>query len=261
MSVSTMMVVPGRKRARPTMRAEVLLLAEQFWHRLGGPYPIPRDIERAAMLAYPVAVVKLPRLTVEVITSWLRARGAPVTVPLCDGEMSGCVVAHRGCAVIFVAGTDPTDEQRATIAHELAHFIRHYLGLRERAVRALGHRILEVLDGDRLPTFAERARSVLRDVPVGVHVHMLARDDRRGVIARVEREADELALELVAPHDVAADYLGGANASGGSARERRRALARYFGLPSQWFAPYAPDQPRQPSDRIGALLTQLRRNQ
>lgn len=243
------------------MRAEVLLLADQFWERLREAFPFPRDIERAAMLAFPLAVVKLPRLTAEHIASWLRARGTVVAVPLCDGEMAGCVVAHRGRAIIFVSGTDAADEQRATVAHELSHFIRHYLALRERAIRTLGSAIIEVLDGDRAPMYAERVRGVLRDVPLGVHVHILPREDRQGVIAQVEREADELALELVAPREAAAEYLRSIGASGLSPRERRRALGKQFGLPPQWFAPYAPDQPSRPSDRLGTLLTQLRRGE
>lgn len=243
------------------MRAEVLLLAEEFWQRLQEAFPFPRDIERAAMLAFPVVVVKLPRLTVRRIAAWLRARDAVVTVPLCEGEMAGCVVAHRGRAVIFVAGTDPADEQRATVAHELAHFIRHYLVRRERAVWALGVAITEVLDGDRAPTYAERARGILRDVPVGVHVHVLPRDDRQGIIAEIEREADELALELMAPRETAASYLHNIGASDLSPRERRRALGKQFGLPPHWFAPYAPDQPSRPTDRLSTLLTQLRRGE
>jgi hypothetical protein len=243
------------------MRAEVLFLAEQFWGRVHEAFPFPRDIERATMLALPVFVVKLPRLTVERIASWLHARGAAIAVPLCEGDMAGCVVAHRGRAVIFVAGSDPADEQRATVAHELAHFIRHYLVPRERAVRTLGVAIVGVLDGDREPTYAERARGVLRDVPVGVHVHILPRGDRQGVIAQVEREADELALELLAPREAAAEYLRSIGAPDLSPRQRRRLLGKHFGLPPNWFAPYAPDQPSRPTDRLGNLLTRLRRGE
>jgi hypothetical protein len=243
------------------MRAEVLDLADQFWGVLPEAFPYPRDIARAAMLAFPVVVMKLPLLTVERIASWLRARGAVVTIPLCEGEMAGCVVAHRGHAVIFIAGTDPADERRATVAHELAHFIRHYLVPRQRAVGALGAAIIEVLDGDREPTYAERARGVLRDVPVGVHVHVLPRGDRQAVIAQVENEADELALELLAPRATVAGYLHSIGASDLSPRERRRALGKQFGLPPHWFVPYAPDQPTRPTDRLGTLLTQLRRGE
>lgn len=243
------------------MRADVVLQAAEFWELAGGPPSFPRDIERAAMLVHPLAVVKLPRLTTHDIATWLRTHDVVVSAPLCEGEMAGCVVAHRGRAMIFVAGTDSPEEQRATVAHELAHFIRHYLAFRERAVRALGPAILEVLDGDRAATFVERARGLLREVPLGVHVHVLPREERGGVIDQVEREADELALELLAPREVATEYLRSIDASGLSPRERRRALGKHFGLPPQWFAPYAPDQPSRPKDRLGALLTQLRRSE
>ena len=243
------------------MRAEVLLIADQFWSGLREAFPFPRDIERAAMLAFPIAVVKVPCLTAEGIATWIRARGGVVTVPLCEGEMAGCVVAHRGRGAIFVAGTDNADEQRATVAHELAHFIRHYLVPRERAVRALGAGIIEVLDGDREPAFAERARGVLRDVRVGVHVHILPRRDRREIIDQVEREADELALELLAPRETAAEYLRSTGGTHLSPRERRRTLGKHFGLPPDWFASYAPDRPSRSGDRLGALLTQLRRGE
>jgi hypothetical protein len=109
------------------------------------------------------------------------------------------------------------------------------------------------------PTYAERARGVLRDVPVGVHVHVLPRGDRQSVIAQVEREADELALELLAPREMADGFLRSLAATDLSPRERRLALGLHFGLPPDWVAPYAPDQPRRSTDRLGTLLTQLRR--
>lgn len=243
------------------MRTEVVLLTEQFWARAGEVFPFPRDIERAAMLAYQVVVVKLPHLTADRIASWLRTRGAVVPMPLCEGEMAGCIIAYRGRAVIFVAGTDTSDEQRATAAHEVAHFIRHYLLPRERAVRALGSAIIEVLDGDRIPTYGERARGVLRDVPIGVHVHVIPRDDRDDIARRVEREADELALELMAPRRTAGEYLNNIFGSDLSPEERRHALGRQFGLPPAWFAPYAPDAPTLSTGRIETLLTQLGRDE
>jgi hypothetical protein len=248
-------------RAGLIVRAEVAILAGQFWARVSEPFPFPRDIERAAMLAVPVVVMKLPRLTTGTIAAWLTARHATVAVPLCRGEMAGCVVAHRGRAVIFVSGTDPAEERRATVAHELAHFLRHYLAVRERVVQALGPRILEVLDADRPPTFAERGRSILRDVRLGMHVHVLPREDRRGAVAQVEREADELGLELAAPCEAVEGVLRSMRTNGPTAHERRVVLGQHFGLPPEWLLAYVPDPPAQPRDRLGALLTQLRRRE
>ena len=83
------MVTMSTEMTEAAVRAEVISLADQFWGRVRDAFPFPRDIERAAMLAFPVAVVKLPGLTVHRIASWLQARGAGVVVPLCDGEMAG----------------------------------------------------------------------------------------------------------------------------------------------------------------------------
>src|SRR5687768_2634583 len=98
-------------RRAMVVQAEVALLADRFWARVGELYAFPRDIERAAMIALPIVIVKLPRLTSQTLAEWLRARGAIVVVPICETNMAGCLVAHRGRAVIFVAGTDAVNEQ------------------------------------------------------------------------------------------------------------------------------------------------------
>jgi hypothetical protein len=250
-------MVIARTLRMTVAQAEVALLAEEFWSRVGESYGFPRDIERAAMMAFPIVIVKMARLTSQTITHWLRARGAPSAVPLCDSEMAGCLVAHRGRGVIFVAGTDTPREQRATVAHEVAHFIRHYLAVRHRALRAIGPSIVGVLDGDRPATFSERAQSVLQNAPIGVHVHVLPRDDRSDIIARFEEEADELALQLVAPYEVVVEYLRSSSVVDG-AHERRNALSTYFGVPAAWFVAYVPDQHKRANDPLGTILTQLR---
>src|SRR5690349_20543374 len=171
------------------MTADVLFSARSFWLRVGQDYAFPRDIERAAMTALPVVIVKIPRLTSQGITAWFKSRAVEIAVPSCDSGMFGCLVAHRGKGVVFVDGTETVEEQRATVAHEIAHFLHHYLAVRDRAVGLLGPAITEVLDGDRPATFAERARSVLHDVQIGVHVHFMPRDEGSALIGRIEREA------------------------------------------------------------------------
>jgi hypothetical protein len=218
-------------------------------------------MERAAVIALPLMLVKLPRLTVEALAAWLWQRGVSLAAPLCEGEMAGCVVAHRGHAVIFLSATDPDDERRATLAHEVAHLLLHYLAPRDRALRALGPAILEVLEGERQATFAERTKGALRDVQLGVHVHVLPRDTRRSIISRVEREADELGLQLVAPREAVLDYMRAAGLTSIRPGECRLELARQFGLPQDWFLGYAPEERTQPRDRLGAMLRELRRTE
>jgi len=246
--------------SRVMMKAETLEVAKAFWEQAGDPGPFPRNMERAATLALPIAIVKLPRLTVATLASWLRKRGIEIAAPVCEGDMAGCVVAHRGCAAIFVCATDPEDELRATLAHELAHVLRHYLAPRQRVIAALGPDVRAVLDGERPASFAERAKGLLLGVQVGVHVHVLPRDGRHGAIARIENEADELALQLVAPRDAVLDVLRESAALSASARDRRKLLAERFGLPPDWFAVYAAER-TGPSDRLGSMLTQLRRSE
>lgn len=241
------------------MKAETALFAREFWARVGEVGPFPRNIERAITLALPVVIVKLPRLTVDLLASWLRRRGVSVQVPPCDGEMAGCVVAHRGHAVIFVCGADPDEEVRATIAHELAHLLLHYLAPRERAVRLLGNRLVEVLDGDREASFAERARGLLQNVGVGLHVHVLPREENDSVVEQVEREADDLALELAAPRKDVVEFLERAATGNLSPRRLREALATQFGLPVGWFRAVVPERRAQPADRLGSILTRLGR--
>jgi hypothetical protein len=239
-----------------TVQTEVALLAQEFWRRVGESYTFPRNIERAAMTALPVVIVKIPRLTTRAVLTWFEARSAVVKVPPSPEGMVGCLVAHRGKAVIFVDGTDNDQEQRATIAHEIAHFLRHYQSIRDRAIRTLGPSVVEVLDGDRPPTFAERAKSVLHDAPIGVHVHVLSRVDRVDLVAKVEREADELALELIAPFQAARLLLNGAPSS--SPVAQRTALSRHFGLPEQCFHAYAPNVAPPRVDPLGAIIGKLR---
>ena len=236
--------------------AEVLLLARGFWLRVGVDYEFPRNIERAAMTALPVVIVKIPRLTSDGITTWFRSRSVEVAVPASESGMLGCLVAHRGRGVVFVDGTESVEEQRATVAHEIAHFLRHYLALRDRALKALGPAVVEVLDGDRAPTFAERAVSLLHDAPIGIHVHFMPREHGSDLIAQVEREADALALELVAPRHAAVQVLDALTAQ--TPRQRRQVLAGHFGLPEEWLRAYAPDPHRAKPDPLGAIMQKLR---
>jgi Zn-dependent peptidase ImmA (M78 family) len=239
------------------MKAETLFFAKAFWDQAGDPGPFPRNMERAITLALPVAIAKLSRLNVEVLAAWLAQRHVPIKVPHCDGEMAGCLFAHRGHAVIFVAATDPEDEVRGTLAHELAHLLMHYFALREQALRAVGRGILEVLDGDRPATFAERTKGLLRHAVIGPHVHVLPRDDSRDTVSRIERQADQLALQLVAPRAAVLAFIRQSEAS--TPRQRRAQLAERFGLPANWFHDYATDGISQSHDRMTAMLTQLRR--
>ncbi len=183
--------------------AWVTELVEAFWQEADVAAPFPRDLGPAIAYALPLTVVRLPRLHVVDLRGWLRAQEVACACPEADRPLRACLAAQGGMGIIFLDGTDPADEQRFSLAHELGHFLRHYRQPRQRTLRQLGAEIADVLDGLRPPTAQERLRGLLRDVPLGLHLHLLRRGRRRRIVnaavAQAEEEADRLAYELLAP--------------------------------------------------------------
>jgi hypothetical protein len=205
-------------------------LADRFWADAGAAEPFPRDLRRAIARAVPLTVVSLPDLRLAGVRDWLLRNGVACPCPGRDRRLRGCLVARSECGVVFLDGADPEDEQRFSLAHELAHFLRHYHRPRREAVRRLGELVSEVFDGLRPPTTAERIGALLADVRVGFHVHLLGRDGGAAV-AVAEREADRLAFELLAP---AAAVL-----PGGTEAVLAERLGSRFGLPPAKARAYA----------------------
>lgn len=179
-----------------------------FWSKLG-PVQGERALEELAPLALPLAVVPLPRLRISTAASWLSTRGVEPDLPYADRPLRGLLLSWRGSSLLFVDGSlDPAD-RRLTIGHEIGHVALHYLPDRAR-LRRLSPALLDVVDGHRDLTPAERVTATLEGVPLGVQTHMLARDGRGDASASTEaaeREAAEFALELVAPEAAVAKLL------------------------------------------------------
>jgi hypothetical protein len=237
----------------------VAAMAARFWADGGLDQTYPRNVERAAMLTLPICVVKLSSVTVARVQHWLAARGIAVRVPDDARDLMGCVICHRGQAILFACGSDAEDEIRITIAHELAHVLVHYFLRRDAAIAALGTQVVSVLDGDRLPTQSERTRAALAGLRLGPHAHLIPRNCLDARVDRAEAEADDLALELVAPRR-AVDAQLRALPAAMLAEERRVALGRYFGVPSMWFRLVAPDEVMsRPTSFVGHILAESRR--
>ena len=185
------------------------ILAHEFWVGTGLQDTFPRNIERAIAMKLPLALVKLPQLNTKVIGQWLeqrriitplaplRGRRAVRPFPLDQRDLLGGLIAYRGYGLIFICGSDDPEEQRLTVAHEVAHFLVDYLHPRQQVIQALGEPIAEVLDGLRKATPSERAAAILSHLRLGAHAHLLPRpgkdEDSQWVVAAAEDRADRLA--------------------------------------------------------------------
>jgi hypothetical protein len=171
------------------------------WARRGG------DIEAAVAWSAPLAVVVLPNLDARRARGWLAERGAWLGDGDRDRPLRGLLLAARGVGIVFLDGTLEPAERRFTVAHELGHFLLDYLEPRERVLRE-APALLEVVDGRRPPTRADRAHALLARVPIGLHAHLLERDPHGGAapgIEAAEDAASQFALELLAPWPAARD--------------------------------------------------------
>lgn len=186
-----------------TMPLWVTETAELFWAMVGEQEDPPRDLRVSIAKALPLSIALLPRLRVSTIDAWLRRRGIMCAISVDDLSLRGCLIARYGHGIVFLEGQDSDDEQRFSLAHELAHFLRHYWLPRQHVVTRLGPAVLEVLDGDRPPTPEERVHALLARVRVGYFIHLMSRSrdswPDRATTSAAELEADLLAFELLAP--------------------------------------------------------------
>lgn len=212
----------------------VLDAAAAFWAEVGAPAPFPRDLSDPVAATLPLDVVALPALSTVAVRAWLDRRA--ITYPLegADRPLRACLVVRDGGGLVFLDAADGAAERRFSLAHELAHFLRHYREPRRRAESRLGGWALEVLDGRRPPRPDEGLRALLADVPLGYHAHLMERDRPVREVDVAEAEADRLAYELLAPADAVAARLG--------AGEEGRVVAvleEEFGLPRPQAVDYA----------------------
>jgi IrrE N-terminal-like domain len=216
-------------------------LVQAFWAEAGAVESYPRELRRSIARTLPVSIVLLPRLRLDSVRVWLRENGVICPCDERDRPLRACLVAFRGHGLIFLDGTDAANELRFSLAHELAHFLRHYWQPRQLACRRLGEQVAEVFDGQRPPTLQERLHSLLKNAPLGFHLHLMQRGPHREVltvaVARAEEEADQVAYELLAP---AMDVLAQTGTVQGEAGRARlvEALQSVFGLPSEQATDY-----------------------
>jgi IrrE N-terminal-like domain len=228
----------------------------RFWGEAKQASVFPQSLHLHVLMNLPLAIIEIDGLTVGNLNQWLQRRHLPKLAGISDRPLRGCLVAYAGIGVLFVDRSDDQEQRRLTLAHEAAHFIVDYLLPREQVAQRRPE-LLDVLDGEREPTDAERFDALLADLPLGFHTHLLERDAHGGhlsaVTTDIEDRAERLALELLAPlHRVLEDVA----ASG--ERDIRQFLRERFGLPAGAAARYAnhieryyPRHPRTLLEAIG----------
>lgn len=213
--------------------------SEKFWSLVGRKEPFPRSLESSVAWALPLAIVKLPHLELFQLKGWFLRKGVRLRVSGSDRPVRACLLARAGRGMVVLDGSDPEDERRLSLAHEVSHFLVDYLHPRQTAIDLLGERGREVLDGLRLPTLEERLVGVLRGVELGVYTHLMERtgtgDVCRPEILEAEDRADRIALELLAPQQTVLKRL---SATGIGWRDEKappaaaKILEQEFGLPT-----------------------------
>ena len=160
--------------------------ARRFWAEAGG-WSRDADLEAAIdRVVSSVRVDGLAGLSTSRVRDHLARRGysTPEVVP--DRRLRGCVLTLDGAGWIVLDADDPADERRFSLAHELAHLLRHHLA-------SLEYR------GDA----GRRLRGVLRGVRSLHYLHLMERGDGflSSEVHEAEEEADWLAVELLAPEE------------------------------------------------------------
>lgn len=219
--------------------------AQEFWSLAGGIPSYPRDIKTAILLALPLEIYPAPALCIGDVRAWMRRVKITHRIRGRNRRLHGCLLADRGKGTIFVDAQDPANEQRFTLAHELAHFLLDYQAPRQRAVSIFGPSIRPVLDGERSPTQAERVHAVLSRVHLGVMSHFMERPEEGlplNIVIDIEDRADHLALELLAPALLLQERMSQPPAPRGfNARLTflTEVLVTEYGLPEAIASPYA----------------------
>ncbi len=177
---------------------EVASWAERFWLSVGCVEPFPRSLESSVAWALPLAVIKLPHLGLFNMNEWLIQKGIISLCPTQNRRLQACLFAKAGHGLVFLDGSDPDDERRFSLAHEVVHFISDYLEPRNRVLALLGDAGRDVLDGRRPPTPEERLRGMLHNVELGTYTHLIERSSTGSVTSiqtlEAEDRADRLAL-------------------------------------------------------------------
>jgi hypothetical protein len=185
----------------------------------------PFDLRSAILWAAPLTVEERPKLTVASVSRRLRMAGC-VAPREKDRALRGCLVAKGEGGWAFLDADDAPAEKTFSLAHEVAHFLRHHRQPR-RLAAALGPDALRSFDGKEAPTVRDRLHAALRGTALRPYAHLMHRHPAYVLpeVRDAEEEADILALELLAPEEEV-------RARARNRQEAEAALVTTFGLPA-----------------------------
>lgn len=231
---------------------------DRFWGEDDQDSPFPRSLHLPVLMNLPLAIIEIDGLTVGNLDQWLHRHRLPQLANVANRPLRGCLVAYSGVGLLFVDRSDDPEQRRQTLAHEAGHFIVDYLMPRENVAQRRPE-LLDVIDGEREATDAERFDALLADLSIGFHTHLLERDAHGRHLsagsADIEDRAERLALELLAPLHRVLEELSPTNE-----HEIAQLLQQRFGLPAGVAERYAvhierfhPRRPRTLLEAIGLI--------
>jgi Zn-dependent peptidase ImmA (M78 family) len=183
--------------------------------------PQPSEKQRVILLGeliggYNLTCTEIAGLTSETASNFLLRRGA-ILEPVSDVNhepLAGYIYVNKTSGHIFVERNDLVVRRRFSVAHELGHYVLHFLPLIASGAFANEYEVIEITETLAPSSQEEDAE----DLPIG-QVHLLRQAKRLSLLSsyeQMEREANEFAAELLMPIEIvrelvahyAADCLG-----------------------------------------------------
>lgn len=148
--------------------------------------------------AYPLRVVEKKDLTYKLAAEFLCAEiGSPISLPRNDDKsLSGFLYAKLVYGCILVNDNDPIARRRFSVAHELGHYVLHFLPLIDQASIEEELEKMVLYEGLVKSELDEDEKTLTGEL---MFTRATGRQPTADDIAQMEREADQFAAELLMP--------------------------------------------------------------
>jgi DNA-binding phage protein len=162
-----------------------------------GAYPL--SVREVKGLTYESAAKELSSLTGQRI-SFLDERQH-------DRKLAGFLYTQGDFGCILVKGDDAIGRRRFSAAHELGHYVRHFLPLLKRQDQGVLRESLILVEGLSYPEDEESADEMPAGLPKLTHAAVDL--SLAGDVEQIELEANEFAAELLMPAPVCKELVEG----------------------------------------------------